>query len=447
MCENNRIGVTSEDEEKIKALASEEKEGGHTVYEKIINSIAPSIHGLRFVKESVMLQMFGGVSKKMSDETTMDGNIHILIVGDPGIGKSKILSSVHGLMPNSVLIGDLLSNKNMPSDKRPDKEMLTPEILAMADNGVLIIDNVNFMQSRGWRTLVNVMERGKAPVVRDKKVVETDRHFSTLITASPRFGRFDPYKPISEQIEIPINTLILFDIIFSIDDKPEVKRDSEIAEHILRMHSQKLVNEPEIKPELLKKYITYARKNVFPTLTEEAKKTLKEYYINLRKFGEDENSPVPVTPRQFVSLIKLSEASARIRLSNEVSKEDAERAIKMFEYCMRRAYFDYETGRLDVDIIATGRSQAEAERSRAVLDIINELSQKNKKGAVMGDIIKESSTAGISRYKLENTLFSLVYDGVISRKEYYRLEEGKPKTKKTSGDKRWAQKDLWNCGN
>jgi len=174
---------------------------------------------------------------------------------------------------------------------------------------------------------------------------------------------------------------------------------------------------------------------------------LKEYYINLRKFGEDENSPVPVTPRQLESLIKLSEASARIRLSSRVSKEDAERGIRMFEESLKRTCFDYETGRFDVDVVATGRSQAEAERSRNVLNIINELSNKNKKGAVMGDIIKESSTAGISRYKLENTLFSLVYDGVISRKEYYRLEEGKPKTKKTSGDKRWAQKDLWNCGN
>jgi len=425
MCENNRIGVTSEDEEKIKALASEEKEGGHTVYEKIINSIAPSIHGLRFVKESVMLQMFGGVSKKMSDETTMDGNIHILIVGDPGIGKSKILSSVHGLMPNSVLIGDLLSNKNMPSDKRPDKEMLTPEILAMADNGVLIIDNVNFMQSRGWRTLVNVMERGKAPVVRDKKVVETDRHFSTLITASPRFGRFDPYKPISEQIEIPINTLILFDIIFSIDDKPNVKKDSEIAEHILRMHSQKLVNEPEIKPELLKKYITYSKRNVFPVITKEVETALKDYYLNLRRQGEEEDSPVPVTPRQLESLIKLSEASARIRLSSRVSKEDADRAIRIMDYCMRRVCYDYETGKFDVDVVATGRSHAEAERSRAVLDIINKLS--NREGVVAEDILKEMSSKGIREHKVEDVLSFLVDEGMLFKKEYYKLAEGREK--------------------
>jgi len=421
MCENSRIGVTSEDMEKIKALALEEKDGRHTVYEKIINSIAPSLYNLRFVKESVMLQMFGGVSKKMSDETTIGGDIHILIVGDPGIGKTKILSSVHALAPNSVLIGDLLSNKNMPGDKKSEHVMLTPEMLAMADNGILVIDDVHFMQNRDWRTLVNVMEGQKTPAVKDGKIVEMDRYFSTLITASPRFGRFDEYRPISEQIEIPINTLILFDIIFSIDDKPGVKKDSEIAEHILRMHSQKLVAEPEIKPELLKKYITYARKNVFPTLTEEAKKTLKEYYINLRKFGEDENSPVPVTPRQFVSLIKLSEASARIRLSNEVSKEDAEWGIRMFEESLKRTCFDYETGRFDVDVVATGRSQAEAERSRNVLDIINELSQKNKKGAAMEDITKKASSEGLSEYRVENTLSSLVYEGVISRKEYYRL--------------------------
>jgi len=423
MCENNRIGVTSEDEEKIKALASEEKEGGHTVYEKIINAIAPSIHGLRFVKESVMLQMFGGVSKKMSDETTMDGNIHILIVGDPGIGKSKILSSVHGLMPNSVLIGDLLSNKNMPSDKRPDKEMLTPEILAMADNGVLIIDNVNFMQSRGWRTLVNVMERGKAPVVRDKKVVETDRHFSTLITASPRFGRFDPYKPISEQIEIPINTLILFDIIFSIDDKPNVKKDSEIAEHILRMHSQKLVNEPEIKPELLKKYITYSKRNVFPVITKEAETALKDYYLNLRRQGEEENAPVPITPRQLEAFVRLSEASAKMRLNNEITREDADRAIRIMDYCMRRVYYDYEAGKFDVDVVATGMTHSQRERSITILDIIKELSSKSHDGGVdYAEIEERAINEKIPDKKVEATVEKLKTEGRIYQRpngKYY----------------------------
>lgn len=427
MCENNRIGVTSEDMEKIKALASEEKDGRHTVYGKIINSIAPSIHGLRPVKESVMLQMFGGVSKKMSDGTMMDGNIHILIVGDPGIGKSKILSSMHMLAPNSVLIGDICSNKNMPSDKRSDKEVLTSEILSMADNGILIIDDVNFMQSRDWQTLVNVMKGQKIPTIKDGKFVETDRHFSILVTGCPRFGRFDAYTPICEQIEIPTNILTLFDIIFSIDDKPHVKKDSEIAEHILKMHSQRVVIEPEIKPELLRKYIAYARKNVFPALTEEAKKTLKEYYINLRKCGEGENAAVPITPRQFESFIKISEASARIRLSSEVMKEDAERAINVFDYCMRRVYYDYEAGMFDVDLVETGMSGSARERIRAVLDIISKLSNKNRKGVTMEDIIKKTSSEGLNEYNVEKTLSSLLDEGVIIKKEYYKLAEGREK--------------------
>ncbi|MBU4501035.1 MAG: hypothetical protein KKA79_00465, partial [Nanoarchaeota archaeon] len=167
-----------------------------------------------------------------------------------------------------------------------------------------------------------------------------------------------------------------------------------------------------------------ARKNVFPTLTEEAKKTLKEYYINLRKQGEDENAPVPITPRQFESFIKLSEASARIRLSNEVSKEDAERAINVFDYCMRRVYYDYEAGMFDVDLVETGMSGSARERIRAVLDIITELSQKNKKGAVMEDIIKKASSKGLSEYKVEKTLSSLLDEGVIIKKEYYKLAEG-----------------------
>ena len=455
MCENSRIGVTSEDMEKIKALALEEKDGRHTVYEKIINSIAPSLYNLRFVKESVMLQMFGGVSKKMSDETMMDGNIHILLVGDPCIGKSKILSSVHMLAPNAVLISNVCNDRNLPDnrlfkgrslrcpthhnicndrDMQDGKEffnegVLTPEMMAMADNGILVIDDVHFMQSRDWRTLVNVMKGWKIPIVKDEKFVETDTHFSTLITSGPCFGRFDPYRPMGEQIGIPINILALFDIILSFADEPKRKKDSEIAEHILRMHSHKLVAEPEIKPELLKKYITYARKNVFPALTEEAEKTLKEYYINLRRLSERENAPVPVTPRQLESLIKLIEASARIRLSNEVSKEDAERAIKIFEDCCIRGMmiFDYETGTLDVDLVETGMSRSYRETVRAVLDIINKLSNKNRKGVTTGDIIKEASSKGLSEYKVEEAISFLVDEGMTIKKEYYRLPENEEK--------------------
>ncbi|MBA3043755.1 minichromosome maintenance protein MCM, partial [archaeon] len=223
----------------------------------------------------------------------------------------------------------------------------------------------------------------------------------------------------------------------SIEDKPETKKDTEMAEHILRlhyageigMHRQRKENEkysaedeeiamkcvePEIQPKILRKYIAYSKRTVFPVITKEAETALKDYYLNLRKQGEAENAPVPITPRQLEAFVRLSEASAKMRLSNEVTREDADRAIRIMDYCMRRVYYDYEADRFDVDVVATGMTHSQRERHVTIVDIIRELSSKSPDGgADYAEIVERAKDEGIPDDKAEKTIEKLKREGRI----------------------------------
>jgi replicative DNA helicase Mcm len=267
-----------------------------------------------------------------------------------------------------------------------------------------------------------------------------------LGAANPKFGRFDTYTPISEQIDMPPALLSRFDLIFSIEDKPETKKDTEMAEHILRlhyageigMHRQRKENgkysaedeeiamkcvEPEITPVVLRKYIAYSKRNVFPVITKEAETALKDYYLNLRRQGEEENAPVPITPRQLEAFVRLSEASAKMRLNNEITREDADRAIRIMDYCMRRVYYDYEAGKFDVDVVATGMTHSQRERSITILDIIKELSSKSHDGGVdYVEIEERAINEKIPDKKVEATVEKLKTEGRIYQRpngKYY----------------------------
>jgi replicative DNA helicase Mcm len=173
------------------------------------------------------------------------------------------------------------------------------------------------------------------------------------------------------------------------------------------------VIQPEIDPEVLRKYVAYARKNVYPTLTDPVKERLKNYYVNLRLQGVDSNKPVPVTARQLEALVRLSEASARLRLSNEVSMQDAERAIRISYECLKKVGVDPETGFLDADIIATGVSKTIRDKTKVVMDIIRDLSKENQGVSPMDDVIARAEAEGIDRSKAEEIVTRLKRDGSI----------------------------------
>ncbi len=238
---------------------------------------------------------------------------------------------------------------------------------------------------------------------------------TVLAAANPKFGRFDPYEIIAKQIDLPPTLINRFDLIFTIRDLPDESRDNEMATHILNLHQTPDIDETEIPTNLLKKYIAYARQNINPQLTDGALEEIKSYYVKMRLSGssEDEIKTIPISPRQLEALVRLSEASARIRLQNKVTRKDAKKAIELLEYCLMGVGFDKETGKIDIDRIATGISATQRSQIGIIKEIFSELENKIGKTIPIGDVVTEAKNKGIDEERVEEILQKLKQTGDI----------------------------------
>ena len=236
---------------------------------------------------------------------------------------------------------------------------------------------------------------------------------TVLAAANPKFGRFDPYGLIADQIDLPPTLINRFDLIFPIKDLPEESRDEKMATHILSLHQSPDMQEPEVSTELLKKYISFAKQRIYPALTDGALQEIKEFYLKMRSTasGEEGIKAIPISPRQLEALVRLSEASARVRLSDKVTREDSKRAIELIEYCLMQVGFDRETGKIDIDRIATGVTASQRSHISTIKEIINELENKIGKTIPIDDVIEEARLKEISEDKVEEALEKLKRSG------------------------------------
>ncbi|MDO5824792.1 MAG: minichromosome maintenance protein MCM [Methanosphaera sp.] len=369
--EFEELEISEEDEEEIRQLAS-----SPDIYEKIINSTAPSIQGYYEVKEAIAFQLFGGSAKILEDKTHMRGDMHILIVGDPGIGKSQILKYVSKLAPRGIYTsGKGTSGVGLTAAAVRDDLggwSLEAGALVLGDKGNVCVDELDKMREEDRSAIHEALEQQTISIAKAGIMATLNSRCSVLAAANPKFGRFDRYKSIAEQIDLPSPILSRFDLIFIIEDKPNAERDHSLAGHILKIHQDRNINY-EIEPEFMRKYIAYARRSVNPTLSDQAAKTLQEFYVTMRSGAIDEESPVPITARQLEALVRIAEASARIRLSDEVTKEDAERAIRLQENCMKQVGYDPDTGKVDIDKVEGRTSKSERDKINIITDVIKEL--------------------------------------------------------------------------
>lgn len=421
------IILTPEDEKWIRKLS---KDKG--LYEKITSSIAPSIFGLETEKEALALQLFGGVRKTMPDSTRIRGDVHILFVGDPGTAKSQLLRYMSNLAPRGIYASGKsasaagLTAAAVKDDFGEGRWTLEAGALVLADKGLAAVDEIDKMSKGDRSAMHEAMEQQTVSVAKAGITATLQSRCALLSAANPKFGRFDENDPLADQIDMPPALLTRFDLIFTIADKPDVKNDTKMAEHILSMHevgtailhkkktkkaaeANPLV--PEIAPELLRKYIAYSKRNVVPMLTKEAHDTLRDYYVDLRRQGVGENLPVPITPRQLEAFIRLTEASARARLSKKITKEDAERSIRIMEYCLKKVA--YEGGHLDIDLLTSGTSKPQWDRIKTVTEIIRELTERDPTGAHEEDIIEESQAHGLTMAEVSKTIERMKSKGDI----------------------------------
>lgn len=433
--EFEEITVTPEDEKKIRELAKDPE-----IYEKLINSIAPNIYGHEDVKEAIVLQLFGGV-KKVLPTQKIRGNIHILLVGDPGVAKSQILTSANAIAPKSIYVGGkTTSGVGLTATAVKDEFgegtwTLKAGALVLASGGIAMVDELDKMPADERVALHEAMEQGTVSVAKAGIITRFKTDTSILAAANPKFSRFETYEPLIEQIDLPPTLISRFDLFFLIRDVLDKTLDTEIANFIVKTHraGEKISNaqtkgkklskkeeeqiksfiQPAIEPELLRKYISFARQHVFPELSDEAANVLVDFYVKLREKGKEEGS-YAATHRQLEGLIRLSEASARVRLSDVVEKQDAERAIRLLKRSLKDVVTDPETGKIDIDLILTGQTHTQLENMRKVLSIIKEKA-KGGEPVSIESILAEVSQSGISSEKLEEIINKLEKKGEIYR--------------------------------
>lgn len=312
--------------------------------------------------------------------------------------------------------------------------------------GISCIDEIDKMSEQDRSSLHQAMEQQEISVAKAGISATLKSRCALLAAANPKLGRFDEFMPIHEQINMPPALLSRFDLIFSIIDKPSRDRDSDLASHILKSHKAGEVSEnisrskkskfnkkerdsmmksvlPVFDPEFLRKYVAYAKRYVYPVMQDEALEILKNYYVDFRNSSEDS---VTFTPRQLEAFVRLAEASAKVRLSEEVEARDAKRAIYIIDQYLRRVGMDRETGKFDIDIIATGISHSQHDRMRNLIDIIQRLCNESKDGnASRGDILREGEMEGFETSKVEETLDRLKRNGQIYEPVHgkYRITE------------------------
>ncbi|MFA4701288.1 minichromosome maintenance protein MCM [Pyrococcus kukulkanii] len=426
--EIEELEITPEDEQKIRELAKRKD-----IVEAIVDSIAPAIYGYREVKKGIALALFGGVPRTLPDGTRLRGDIHVLLVGDPGVAKSQILRYVSNLAPRAIYTsGKSSSAAGLTAaavrDEFTGGWVLEAGALVLADGGYALIDELDKMSDRDRSVIHEALEQQTISISKAGITATLNARTTVIAAANPKHGRFNRMKPLFEQIDLPPTLLSRFDLIFVLVDEPDEKLDSEIARHILRVRrGESEVVTPKISHELLRKYIAYAKKNVHPVISEEAMEEIEKYYVRMRRSAKkgSENEgirPIPITARQLEALIRLSEAHARMRLSPIVTREDAREAIKLMEYTLRQIATD-ETGQIDVTILEVGQSARKLSKVERILDIIEKLQKTSEKGAHIDDILEEAKKFGIEKQEAREIIEKLLQQGQIYMPEtgYYKL--------------------------
>ena len=441
--EFEEIEIDPEEEKLILEMSCDPE-----IYDKIRGSIAPSIYGYDDVKEALGLQLVSGFEKHLPDGARIRGDIHILLVGDPGIAKSQLLRYMTKISPRGIYTSGKSSTSagltaTAVKDELGDgRWTIEAGALVLADKGIAAIDEMDKMDNEDKSALHEAMEQQTISVAKAGVMATLKSRCSLLAAANPKLGRFDKYEPIAPQINLTPALMSRFDLIFVLTDDPDGNRDSAIAQHILKSNyagelatqiewnpdiSQEdidqalVVIKPAIDPELLRKYVAYARKNIFPTLTDEAKDHFLKYYVGLRSQGQDSNKPVPVTARQLEALIRLGEASARLRLSPKVTLEDARRVVKILEACLRKVGIDPETGFLDADIIASGTSKSTRDKTKSIKDIVREVCKEHQGLAPLETVLDLAEQAGIERDRAEGIVERLRRDGDLIEQRHGML--------------------------
>lgn len=411
------IKITKEEEKKIKELANDKD-----VFEKITNSLCPTIYGYDRVKQALVLQLFGGSRKMRPDGVSTRGDMHILLIGDPGAGKTQIMRRMAVVAPKSKSVsGKGTTGAGLTAsvirDEMTGSWSLEAGAMVLANNGFCFIDEMDKMTTEDRSAMHECLEQQTVTIAKANIQATLRCETTVLAAANPKFGRFDPYAPINDQIDLPPALISRFDLIFPIKDVPDRFKDDLLADFILKIHQTNTFDAPPIETELIRKFVAYSRKTCNPQLSVEALAEIKKYYVEMRSSGISEDGSVrgvAITTRQLEGLLRLAEASAKTRLSETVDFSDARIAIDLLHHCLSEIALDKETGKIDIDKISSvGMSQSQRSKIMNLNKIIKELEDEVGKVIPIDDILKKAEKLGLDVSEIEEGLEKLKRTGDI----------------------------------
>ena len=363
------------------------------VNDLLAHSLAPSIYGHDYVKKALLLMLLGGMEKNLDNGTHLRGDINILMVGDPSTAKSQLLRFVLNTAPLAIATTGRGSSgvgltAAVTSDKETGERRLEAGAMVLGDRGVVCIDEFDKMSDVDRVAIHEVMEQQTVTIAKAGIHTSLNARCSVLAAANPIYGQYDPHKDPHKNIALPDSLLSRFDLLFVMTDDIEDSKDRMVSEHVLRMHRYRQPGIEEGAPvreqlnqslgvgleenddsnqptevyekfnamlhagianmnrgkknleilsiPFIKKYIQYAKSRVKPVLTKGAADHIIATYSALRndELSGNQRRTSPITARTLETLIRLSTAHAKSRLSNRVDEKDAKSAESILRFAM-----------------------------------------------------------------------------------------------------------------
>ncbi|XP_041028866.1 DNA replication licensing factor MCM3 [Juglans microcarpa x Juglans regia] len=376
--EANAPIYSPEDLKNIKKIAERDD-----AFDLLGNSLAPSIYGHSWIKKAVILLMLGGVEKNLKNGTHLRGDINMMMVGDPSVAKSQLLRAIINIAPLAISTTGRGSSgvgltAAVTSDQETGERRLEAGAMVLADRGVVCIDEFDKMNDQDRVAIHEVMEQQTVTIAKAGIHASLNARCSVVAAANPIYGTYDRSLTPTKNIGLPDSLLSRFDLLFIVLDQMDPDIDRQITEHVLRMHrfrsaidggeatidgSLRYGREDEADTDsvfvkynrmlhgkrtergrkrdtltikFLKKYIHYAKHRIQPELTDEASEHIATAYAELRNSASTTKTggTLPMTARTLETIIRLSTAHAKLKLSRKVSKSDVEAALKVLNFAI-----------------------------------------------------------------------------------------------------------------
>lgn len=413
--------ITEEDEKQIKEIASANP------LEQLARSLAPEIFGNEIVKKALVLQMARAVPKARSDGTFSKEDINVLLSGDVGIAKSRMLSSVIARTPRAkTVVGTKTSRVGLGAmavkDELTNTWALEIGALVLCNGTTLGIDEIDKMYKEHLSELLEPMSAGLVTINKAGISAVLPARTSILAAANPIHGNYNLTQPLAKQIDLPSPILNRFDLIFILLDKPNRQFDYDVVSHIFK--SMNDLPELDISIEMFKKYITYCRQ-LRPKLKPEIERELKDFYVSIRQgsqVGESNEKGIPINIRNLEGLIRLAEAHAKLRLSEWVEITDLEVAKEIFMFCLKQIGID-ENGLIDQSRITHKVPFSKKGKVESMLSTLQQMAQDTDNFIPLKTIEIESDALGIKKWEVYDFLEELKKQGLLieSKKGYYTV--------------------------